>query len=478
MSSPSVGEMCSPRSTTPAITQACCASKTQAGFGSPLEAMVRPREKLMYIPAVMKKGGDQPDYLATVDADPSSATYSQVIHRLQMPEPGDELHHMGWNACASCTGQAGRPVHGFLVAPGVLSGNIYFIDVHSEPTAPCMSKVLKAAELAEKVGVAIPHTSHCLPDELLVSFMGSRNSDGGLEAEGAGFVRLDPRTLEVLGRWESADNSPRFGYDFWYQPRHNVMISSEWGHPDCFTKGFNPADVAEGKYGSKLYIWDWAKKSMIQEIDVGQGSIPLEVGCALSSELRRISKNKDGIWDTECVVKVPNVPVEGWCLPEMPALITDFCISLDDRFVYLSCWLHGDVRQYKVSDDGREMKLVGQVFLGGLLKKGGPVKRLDGEAQPEPLVVKGVEIQGGSQMLQLSLDGKRLFASTSLFSSWDVQFYPDMVSKGAQLLQLDVDTENGGLKLNTDFFVDFGTFVVVGFVLIVAVLIICCCFYL
>ncbi|CAE8585051.1 unnamed protein product, partial [Polarella glacialis] len=430
----------------PAQAGACCASETKdattdlgsGGFASPLEAMERPREKLLYIPAVLKKGGDQPDYLATVDVDPSSANYSQVIHRLQMPEPGDELHHMGWNACASCTGQPGRPVHGFLVAPGVLSGNIYFIDVHSEPSAPCLSKVLHAAELAEKVGVALPHTSHCLPDELLVSFMGSRNSDGGLEAEGAGFVRLDPRTLEVLGRWECAGQWPRFGYDYWYQPRHNVLISSEWGHPDCFTRGFNPADVSEGKYGSKLYIWDWAKKSMIQEIDVGQGSIPLEVrffhdpdkavgfvGCALSSELRRIFRRPstaDGeeqlLWDTECVVKVPPVPVEGWCLPEMPALITDFCISLDDRFVYLSCWLHGDVRQYKVYDDGREMKLVGQVFLGGLLKKGGPVRRLDGEEAPEPLVVKGVEIQGGSQMLQLSLDGRRLFVSTSLFSSW------------------------------------------------------------
>lgn len=30
-------------------------------------------------------------------------------------------------------------------------------------------------------------------------------------------------------------------------------------------------------------------------------------------------------------------------------------------------------------------------------------------------------------MIQLSLDGKRLYVSTSLYSTWDVQFYPDMV---------------------------------------------------
>lgn len=36
---------------------------------------------------------------------------------------------------------------------------------------------------------------------------------------------------------------------------------------------------------------------------------------------------------------------------------------MDDRFLYLSNWLHGDVRQYDLS--GEEPKLVGQFFVGG-----------------------------------------------------------------------------------------------------------------
>lgn len=40
--------------------------------------------------------------------------------------------------------------------------------------------------------------------------------------------------------------------------------------------------------------------------------------------------------------------------------------------------------------------------------------------------VKGKTIIGGPQMLQLSLDGKRLYVTTSLESAWDEQFYPDM----------------------------------------------------
>lgn len=47
--------------------------------------------------------------------------------------------------------------------------------------------------------------------------------------------------------------------------------------------------------------------------------------------------------------------------------------------------------------------------------------------QPEPLFVKGKRVHGGPQMLQLSLDGKRLYVTTSLFSSWDQQFYPNLV---------------------------------------------------
>jgi selenium-binding protein 1 len=59
-------------------------------------------------------------------------------------------------------------------------------------------------------------------------------------------------------------------------------------------------------------------------------------------------------------------------------------------------------------------------------------------------------------MLQLSLDGKRLYVSSSLFSSWDDQFYPEMADKGSFMLQIDCDAESGGMRINEDFLVDFG----------------------
>lgn len=57
---------------------------------------------------------------------------------------------------------------------------------------------------------------------------------------------LDSNTFELLGNWEAPGNQTKFGYDFWYQPRHNVMITSEWGAPNKILKGFNPKDVEEG----------------------------------------------------------------------------------------------------------------------------------------------------------------------------------------------------------------------------------------
>ena len=51
-------------------------------------------------------------------------------------------------------------------------------------------------------------------------------------------------------------------------------------------------------------------------------------------------------------------------------------------------------------------------------------------AQPQARYIQGKRIYGGPQMLQLSLDGRRLYVTTSLFSPWDKQFYPDMSKYG------------------------------------------------
>ncbi|CAN6830039.1 unnamed protein product [Brassica oleracea] len=449
--------------------KSCC--KSGPGYASPLAAMSGPREKLIYVTALYSGTGlEKPDYLATVDVDPNSPTYSSVIHRLTMPYIGDELHHTGWNSCSSCHGDASADRR-FLVLPGLISGRIYAIDTKTDPKAPSLYKVVEPKEILEKTGLAFPHTSHCLATgDMLVSCLGDKEGN----AKGNGFLLLDS-DFNVKSRWDKPGHSPMFGYDFWYQPRFNTMISTSWGAPKSFSKGFNLQHVADGLYGSHLHIYKWPEGEMKQIIDLGNtGLLPLEirflhdpskdigyVGSALSSNMIRFFRNSDDTWSHEArrvVISVKPLKVENWILPEMPGLITDFLISLDDRFMYFVNWLHGDVRQYNI-EDPKNPVLTGQIWVGGLLQKGSPVKavREDGSTyQFDVPQIKGKSLRGGPQMIQLSLDGKRLYATNSLFSAWDRQFYPELMDKGSHIIQIVVDTERGGLSINPDFFVDFG----------------------
>lgn len=110
-------------------------------------------------------------------------------------------------------------------------------------------------------------------------------------------------------------------------------------------------------------------------------------------------------------------------------MITDILLSLDDKYLYMSNWLHGDVRQYDISNT-KKPKLTSQVFLGGSILSDSKVHVVQDEemqAQPHPVCVKGRKLYGAPQMLQLSLDGRRLYVTTSIFKPWDKQFYPELL---------------------------------------------------
>jgi selenium-binding protein 1 len=416
-------------------------------YATPADAMRAPREELIYVTAVYAgTRDDRPDYLATIDVRPDSPTRGQVIHRLAMPTPGDELHHFGWNTCSSCFGQAGRHRQ-YLIVPGLATSRIHVVDV-SDPFRPRMHKVIDGEEVRRKTDLSAPHTVHCTPDgRVMISMLGDAQGRGP-----GGFLLLDEE-FRIAGRWERHTGGMHFNYDFWYQPRHGVMLSSEWAAPNTVAGGFKLEDVQAGRYGHRLHFWDWERRVIQQTIDLGAaGMIPLEVrffhnpdsthgfvGAALSSTMWHYYKEA-GRWHAEKVIEVAPVEHRDWPFP-VPGLITDLLISLDDRWLYFSNWLHGDVRQYDISDPSRP-RLAGQAGIGGVLGRGEKVA--------------GRNLPGGPQMLQLSRDGKRLYVTNSLYSVWDNQFYPAIQQQGSYLLQIDCDTERGGLQPNPDVLVDFG----------------------
>jgi len=423
--------------------KACCGP----GYASPQEAMKAEREKLLYTVALyVGTGVEKPDYIATVDVDPDSPTYSQVIGRAETAAVGEELHHTGWNACSSCHDDASKSRR-FLIAPGVRTSNLNIFDT-GDPKAPVLHKTVSGEDIKAMTDLSAPHTVHCLGKDIIVSMLG--NAKG--EAPG-GFLHLD-ENFEIVGRWENDIGGMNFNYDFWYQPRQNMMVSSEWAAPNTFMPGFDLEDVGKGKYGQSIHFWDFEKKSIRKSVDLGEeGMIPLEVrfhhdpdsthgyvGVTLSSNVFHWFKDDKGEVVVEKVIDVPTVDVEGFPVP-MPSMITDILISMDDRFMYFSNWLHGDLRQYDISDPSHP-KLTGQVWIGGLLGKA-----------PQ---VNGRDVNGAPQMIELSLDGKRLYVTTSLFSTWDNQFYPDMKGAGAKMYLIDCDTEQGGMTIDPNFLVDFG----------------------
>lgn len=299
-----------------------------------------------------------------------------------------------------------------------------------------------------KTNLSTPHTVHCRADGvIMISMLG----DAAGKAPG-GFLEVDPE-FKIRGRWEASTDGMNFNYDFWYQPRHNVMVSSEWAAPNTVKQGFKLDDVQSGKYGHHLHFWDWSNKRIAQSVDLGdQGLIPLEVrfahdpdsthgyvGAALSSAVFHWHKPVDR-WLAEKVIQVDPVETDGWPFP-VPGLITDVVLSLDDRYLYFSNWLHGDIRQYDISNPSQP-KLTGQIWLGGVIGH-----RSDLAAH---------QLAGGPQMLQLSLDGRRLYVTSSLYSVWDNQFYPTMAEQGSWMISIECDTQQGGMKLNEDFLVNFG----------------------
>ncbi len=418
------------------------------GYSSPLEAIKAPAEKLVYTTCIYT-GSEikKPDYLATIDVERNSPTYGKVIHRTELGNFGDELHHMGWNACSSCYTDKNMS-RKYLIIPGLQSSNFYIVDTACDPRKPSLYKTISGEEIKSKTNLSSPHTVHCLGSDIIVSMLGDAYGNGP-----GGFLHLN-KDFEIIGRWENDNSAMNFGYDFWYQPRHNVMVSTEWGAPNTFIPGFNLDDVSKNKYGKHIHFWNFKERKIINSVDLGKdGLIPLEVrfhhnpdsshgfvGAALSSNIFHWHKNNDGNFDVKKIIDVKSIDNKILPVP-MPGLITDILISMDDKYLYFSNWLHGDLRQYDISDPFKPI-LTGQVWIGGLLGKANKVN--------------GREVNGAPQMIQLSLDGKRLFVTTSLFSSWDNQFYPKMSKSGGMMLIVECDNEKGGMKIREDFLVDFG----------------------
>ena len=435
-------------------------------YPSPKHAMEAPPETLAYV-AMLDPKGERPDALGVVDVDPDSMSYGQLVGQADMPSPGDELHHFGWNACSSCLCPYAPHAHAerrYLVVPGIHTSRVQIFDVKPNPRQPELVKVIAAETIGNQTGYQAPHTTHCGPDGIYVNALGSTTGEGP-----GGLFTLDPETFDVRGAWEN-DRGPQYlAYDFWWHLGYDTMITSEWGTPNMVTQGLDPELLLAGKYGHALHVWDLKKRAHQRTLDLGsRHQMVLELRPAhdpikaygfagvvvsledLSSSIwlwyyDRRNGNGTGDWKVKKVITIPAEPAAAADLPPalqpfnaVPPLVTDLNLSLDDRFLYVSCWGTGELRQYDVSDPFNPA-LAGSVRIGGIVSRTPHPKR------PERA------LNGGPQMVEVSRDGRRVYVTNSLYTPWDAQFYPD----GIQGWMAKLETRpQGGIGFDQRFLLE------------------------
>src|SRR5687768_7998305 len=224
------------------------------------------------------------------------------------------------------------------------------------------------------------------------------------------------------------------------------------------TSGVVPELLLGGKYGNSLHVWNLRKGTHQQKLPLGdeyQMTLELRpardprkaygfVGVVIS--LKDLSAsvwvwykeggqaggrtggrsegsgkaggvgNGSGEWKVKKVIEIPAEPADPADLPPLlqgfkavPPLITDINLSLDDRFLYVSCYGSGELRQYDVSDPF-DPKLTGTLAIGGIVRRA-----------PHPKNA-GRALNGGPQMVEISRDGRRVYLTNSLYTPWDAQF--------------------------------------------------------
>jgi len=436
-------------------------------YPSPRLAAKAPPETLAYV-AVIDSEGTRPDAIGVVDVDPGSSTYGRLVDRLELPNAGDELHHFGWNACSSALCPYAPHPHverRYLIVPGLRSSRIYVIDTKpngeqggaSSGHLLRMAKVIEPEELAARTGYSRVHTVHCGPEGVYMSALGAPDGGGP-----GGVFLLDHDTFEPLGRWEIDRGPQELAYDFWWHLAHDVLITSEWGTPNIIEKGLDLDALMAKRYGRAIHVWDLRRRRHLQRLPVGDDDqMVLELRPAhdptklygfvnvvvslkdLSSSIWLWHKDGDRFALTK-VLQIDAEPADAALLPPalkafgaVPPLVSDIDLSVDDQFLYVSCWGTGEMRQYDVSDPFHP-RLTGSVHLGGIVRRA---------AHP-----KSGPLSGGPQMLEVSRDGKRVYVTNSLYLAWDQQFYPDGIA--GWLAKLDVNP-NGGIAPSPDFFVEF-----------------------
>uniref|UniRef100_A0A7E4UVH1 Galectin domain-containing protein n=1 Tax=Panagrellus redivivus TaxID=6233 RepID=A0A7E4UVH1_PANRE len=435
------------------------------------------RERVMLV-LCPNANPSKPAKLMLFDVNYQSKNYCQIISTLTLPTTDDEIMYAGWMRSASKFDDINVLHRTQLIVPCFDSSRIYIINVENQSTM----KVNTCFEESQLISHNVQHPYN------VCSWPGKHgptlfSTCGDTSSRAKGDILLIKRDkLSITSRAEKNSNVYAvFGGFLALQPRHKIMITASLGDPSKLLDAFidNNFDVKsciqQHAYGSALNIWETDKIKLKQTIkleDFGAFGFTCvrfihnpecNHGFAVSAiggsifHIHKNSKTED--YHADKIVQYQSAKVSGWIKEEMPPLPLDIIISMDDRFLFVSCFLHGFVEQLNITDPFR-VTTCSRVYLGGAIHRafGVTLQRYNGiNYTPKRFFVRGTEFHGGPARMQLSLDGRRLYVNNSFYTPWDSKLYPILITQGSAIALIHINVKPaGGLKLDENFLIQPG----------------------
>ncbi len=386
---------------------------------SPYMAKITGQEDFVYIWTLGIEGlGDGQDKLVTIDVNPASKHYGEVIASLSVGGR-NEAHHSGLTDDRK-----------YLWAGGLDTNKLFIFDVSSNPAKPTLHRVV--TDFVEKSGGVVgPHTTYAMPGRMMLTALSNNKDNGGRSA----LVEYTNEGEYIATHWMPTDGDLRgaektgkyadgYNYDVRVLPRKNLMITSSFTGWSNYMMDFGKMlkdPEAMKRFGNTVVTWDLHTKQPKKILDVP--GAPLELRCAwqpdhnwcltttaLTSKIWLIYEDeKDGEWKAEAVADIGD--------PSTIPLPVDISISSDDKHLWVQTFMDGKTRLFDLSNPHAPK----QVY--------------------EKVIGKQVN------MASSSWDGKRVYFTTSLLANWDKkgdageQFFKAYDWNGKALIE----------KLNIDF---------------------------
>ncbi len=344
--------------------------------------LIKGQEDFVHIWTLGIKGmGDGNDKLVTIDANPKSKKYGQVVHKVVLPGRG-EAHHMGFTDDRR-----------FLWA-GRLDDNKIFVFDMVNPEQPKLVKTI--SNLTAKTGFVGPHTFYAMPGRMLVQALSNAKDHGGatglvLFNNKGDIVDTYPMPVGDLG----GAKGDGFGYDIAINPAKNIMLTSSFTGWNNYMMDLGKL-VKDGEamkhFGSTMVAWD--VKAMKPQKVFNVPGAPLEIrwslkegdnwavtATALTSKLWLVKQDAQGQWQAKDVATIGD--------PAKIPLPVDISISADGKGLWVNTFMDGTTRYFDMSNP---------------------------EAPKQTYTkVTGKQVN----MVSQSWDGKRVYISSSLLANWD-----------------------------------------------------------